>query len=83
MPELMIRCPNTDEVVTTGIRASRDSLEEVDSYSTNTYIDKYNMLTDCPACGETHVWHAEDAFLEDEEDASGSDDDGATDAASE
>lgn len=70
MPELMIRCPNTDEVVGTEIRASRESLEEVDSYSTDTYIDKYNMLTGCPACGETHVWHREDAFLEGEEGAS-------------
>ena len=69
MPSLMIRCPNTDEVVETGIRASHESLEEVDSYSTDTYIDKYNMLTGCPACGETHVWHREDAFLEGEEDA--------------
>lgn len=68
MPELMIRCPNTDEVVPTGIRATSDALEEVDSYSTNTYIDKYNMLTGCPSCDETHVWHAEDAFLEGRED---------------
>lgn len=71
MPELVIRCPNTDEVVKTGIRATSASLEEVDSYSTDTYIDKYNMLTGCPACDETHVWHAEDAFLEGEEDADG------------
>lgn len=71
MPELMIRCPNTDEIVETGIRASRDSLKEVDSYADSTYIDKYNMLTGCTACGETHVWHAEDAFLEGDEAADG------------
>lgn len=81
MPSLMIRCPNTDEVVQTGIRASRESLEEVDSYSTDTYIDKYNMLTGCPACGETHVWHREDAFLEgDEGRGEGTDGDGEGEA---
>lgn len=64
MPELMITCPNTDEVVGTGITTSKEALEETDSYATDTYIDKYNMLTGCPACGETHVWHAADAFLE-------------------
>lgn len=77
MPELMIRCPNTDDIVTTGIRASRDSLEEVDSYSTDTYIDKYNMLTGCPACGETHVWHADDAFLEGEEEGDADEEEGS------
>lgn len=64
MPELMITCPNEGETVGTGIRASQEALEETDSYSTEGYIDEYNMLTECAACGETHVWHADDAFLE-------------------
>lgn len=66
MPELMITCPNTGETVGTGITASREALAETDSYSTNTYIDKYNMLMGCDACEETHVWHADDAFFRDE-----------------
>lgn len=65
MPELLITCPNEGEKVGTGIRASRKSLEETDSYAANQYIDEYNMLTGCTACGETHVWHADDAFFED------------------
>lgn len=67
MTNLMILCPNTGEAVATGITASREALEETDSYSTKTYIDKYNMLSDCPACDETHVWHADEVFLEGEE----------------
>lgn len=61
----MITCPNTEQAVGTGIRASPESLEETDSYSEEYtyYIDKYNMLTPCEACGETHVWHVDDAFL--------------------
>lgn len=70
MPELMIRCPNTDEPVGTGIRASEKSLEETDDYAAEMthYIDKYNMLTPCGACGETHVWHADDAFFSEDSD---------------
>lgn len=65
VPELMITCPNTEETVGTGIRASVKSLEETDDYGGDMtyYIDKYNMLTSCAACGETHVWHADDAFF--------------------
>lgn len=65
MPELMIQCPNTDMPVSTGITASKRALEDTDSYATETYVDEYNMLTSCSECGETHVWHANDAFLED------------------
>lgn len=63
MPELMITCPNEGTAVSTGIRTSEEALKETDSYATETYIDKYNMLTGCPECGETHVWHADEAFL--------------------
>lgn len=66
MPELMIMCPNTDVAVPTGITADKRALEKTDSYANETYIDEYNMLTDCPECGETHVWHADDVFLNDE-----------------
>lgn len=64
MPQLMITCPNSDTPVATGITASRAALKETDSYATEYYIDKYNMLMECSACGETHVWHADDAFFE-------------------
>lgn len=66
MPELMITCPNTEEPVGTGIRADAKALDQTDAYSEemSSYIDKYNMLTPCPACGETHVWHADDAFFD-------------------
>lgn len=67
MAELLITCPNEGETVETGISASQKSLNETDSYDSNQYIDEYNMLTQCSACGETHVWHAEDAFLEEDE----------------
>lgn len=55
MPQVMIRCPNTDRAVYTGLRYSWTifdwvPLEEDPSVS-------------CPACGEEHAWTKNDAFL--------------------
>ena len=53
----MIKCPNTGKAVPTGINMDQASFDSSDM--------RDNALGGCPACGGTHVWNKEDAFLED------------------
>ena len=57
MANVMIKCPNTGKAVPTGINMDQASFDSSDM--------RDNALGGCPACGGTHVWNKEDAFLED------------------
>jgi hypothetical protein len=59
MPDLMIRCPKTQEPMPTGILMNRQSLE-------NSKLAN-NVSGPCPHCGELHTWNLEDAWLDEEE----------------
>jgi len=58
MASVMIKCPNTGEAVSTGIAMDQAAFES------STLQE--NALGGCPACGGTHVWNKEDAFLADD-----------------
>jgi uncharacterized Zn finger protein len=57
MRAVMIKCPSTGETVPTNVmvqdEASYDSLPV-----------KEAVLTDCPACGDAHVWDKRESFLD-------------------
>jgi len=50
---LTIRCPVTGTPAVTGY--------ELSSIPT---VSAPNLLVDCTECGQDHVWHLEDAFLD-------------------
>jgi hypothetical protein len=54
---VLIRCPQTGELVPTGLRM------DVDAFNSVT-LDEY--ITVCPECGEAHKWSKDAAFLETE-----------------
>ena len=55
MPRVLIECPETGELIPTGVE-----LKEEEFAASNLR----NKRVDCPECGRTHVWQIEDAILE-------------------
>jgi hypothetical protein len=51
---VMVRCPNADEAVPTGMVCDLKTLDHLP--------DKPARL-DCPVCGHTHEWSPSDAWL--------------------
>lgn len=56
MAQIQIVCPVKNEPVATGFAA------DAASFSSMTLTD--NTFSPCPACGGSHTWSKEDAFLE-------------------
>ena len=57
MAMLMIKCPRTGQVISTGI--------ETDPYSTEP-IPRVLVHTPCPYCGTDHAWWPNQAWLVDD-----------------
>jgi hypothetical protein len=55
MPRVMIKCPNTNKLVSTGFFMDKSSFDS--SVLTNNSIL-------CPACGKKHTWSKSEAVLE-------------------
>lgn len=55
MANVMIKCPNTGQLVPTGLAMDAQSFASAK-------IGK-NTIGNCPACGKKHVWKKEDAQL--------------------
>ena len=53
MPQVLISCPITRELIPTGVHVV--SLEDVERQE--------NLLIACPECGRDHEWKREDAVL--------------------
>jgi hypothetical protein len=53
---VMIRCPQTQEPIPTGMSMDEQSFESA-TLSQNS--------VQCPQCGQMHTWDKEDAWLED------------------
>jgi hypothetical protein len=52
---VMVRCPNTDKAVSTGVHCD-----------IKTFIDLAERISlNCPECGHVHYWTTEDAWLRD------------------
>ncbi len=56
MGTVMIRCPRTDRAVSTQIDTEVSVFERLPEVASRIR---------CPACGEEHVWTAQDAWLSD------------------
>jgi hypothetical protein len=56
MPEIMIRCPNTNRVVPTGLTTEKIKLSSLSNL-------KLPLL--CPACLKTHRWGQKEAWIYD------------------
>jgi hypothetical protein len=54
MPEVLIRCPVTGRLLTTGIALDVDCFQRA---------DLREQSISCPFCGQQHTWRKEDAFL--------------------
>ena len=54
MASVVIKCPNTDKEVNTGLSMDRMSFESA---------TLSNNSVKCPHCGQTHTWNKSDAFL--------------------
>ena len=52
MSTMVMRCPNTGEMVLTGIMVSSETFKEL--------VDNGSQVR-CPACGEVHAWGEETA----------------------
>jgi hypothetical protein len=57
MGDIKIKCPNTGEAISTGVAMDKTSFES-GQISDNT--------VGCPACGETHTWNKDDAWIEED-----------------
>ena len=55
MPALMVTCPNTARIVSTGIEIEAEDLRVLPRLAAPVY---------CPACGEKHFWTRDDAMLD-------------------
>ena len=55
MPRVMIKCPNTQKLVPTGMAMDKSSFDS----STLT-----NNTVHCSACGKNHTWSKSEAILE-------------------
>jgi hypothetical protein len=58
MARLMITCPTTGKLLSTGIGGDRGSLER-GQYSNN-------LIGPCPHCGQGHVWSKSDTRVVDD-----------------
>jgi hypothetical protein len=56
MVRIMIRCPETNQVLFTGQLSDSEAVKQV-------VRGKHG--TGCPHCGELHMWNAADAWTED------------------
>ncbi len=56
MPSIMIKCPKTGKALPTGISMPKESFDD----PTNVFT---NNSTQCPHCGQMHVWNKSDAFV--------------------
>jgi transposase len=56
MANVMIKCPKTGKLVSTGISMDKKSFDTA---------KLVNNTVGCPACGGKHVWSKEDAILKD------------------
>jgi RNase P subunit RPR2 len=57
MPQLLIRCPETEKPLSTGINCSKKAYENASFH---------NRKVSCFHCGNEHNWSHEDAFFKDE-----------------
>lgn len=55
MPALMVTCPITGKVVSTGIEIEPEDLR---------VLPRIEAPVHCPACGEKHFWTRDDAMLD-------------------
>jgi hypothetical protein len=55
MSELMIRCPNTGEAISTGITTDSKSFQALPDVASSSR---------CPKCGLDHVWRKREAWLD-------------------
>jgi len=55
MGTIMIRCPTTNQLVSTGVETDGRSFETLPSVSATPFR--------CPACGELHAWSTDQAAL--------------------
>lgn len=60
MAIVMIRCPNTNLSVTTGLFMDGPEFESAD-------IPEQDRRLNCPLCDEIHIWQKGDAYLVEEE----------------
>jgi len=58
---VMVRCPNADKAVATGVICDIKAFGEL----------ARRARFCCPECGDVHTWSAEDAWLRDREYATG------------
>jgi hypothetical protein len=56
MSMIMIRCPETDSEISTGIECEDDDFKKLPFVITQ---------TNCPSCGREHSWSKSDAWLND------------------
>ncbi len=56
MRDVMIRCPSTGAPVRTTV-----AVQDEESYASMPVEEA--VLTDCPACGDVHVWDKRESFL--------------------
>jgi hypothetical protein len=63
MPRIMIRCPNTDNVVPTGLNTE---LIKLDSMKIRVDSVIFAMTVRCTACKMMHEWTYKDAWIEEE-----------------
>ena len=62
MPEIMIRCPDTGDAISTDLYTETVILE--------TMPPKIALPIQCPACGRTHFWKRSDAWAKGEKSSS-------------
>lgn len=56
MGSIMIRCPETDELIPVGIDTDKDSFQALPQVEATPVY--------CPSCGGRHPWSKKDAVLE-------------------
>jgi len=56
MPEIMIRCPNTRRIVSTGLTTEKIKLSS---------LSNLTLRVLCPACLKNHKWGQKEAWIYD------------------
>jgi hypothetical protein len=59
MPELLITCPSTGELFSTGMSMEKQAFERSNLVNA--------LAGPCPHCGQMHPWRKEDVRFEDEQ----------------
>jgi hypothetical protein len=59
MAALMIKCPVTGKIISTGIEVSAEQLGQLPGVRSTAH---------CPHCGTAHEWNVNEAWLADESD---------------